>query len=110
MRKLNRQQIPDAIAARKMFAGSNTDGDWMSPEDIGFGQLNPEYRTAIRELYGKHSNVYVVRSYATPIGWYVFDTGQWTIPKTYYSSSTSTHQGMVRRGATQGGLELPVIE
>lgn len=42
--------------------------------------------------------VYSVWSYATPIGWLVEGEG-WVIPPVRYSSTTSRHQGYVKRAA-----------
>lgn len=48
-------------------------------------------------LQGRGEKVaYLVTSYGTPIAWYDVEAG-WTIPPNKYSTTTSRHQGVVRR-------------
>jgi len=46
---------------------------------------------------------FVVYSYATPIAWHTID-GDWTMPSTRYSVTTSCHQSAIRTAISQLGV------
>ena len=62
------------------------------------GALPDRYRVEIAAAFKRAGrNLYVVRSYRTPIAWW--DGTEWTIPDVRYSVTTSKHQSLVRRAA-----------
>lgn len=58
-----------------------------------------EYEQAVRE--GRV--LYEVRSWQTPIAWYVEDEG-WVFPPVGYTAYSSRHQGLVRRALHDAGI------
>ena len=67
-------------------------------DQLNFGKMSEGSRSIIKAL---NDIDYVVHSYATPIGVHSESQG-WVIPEDKYSSTTSKHQGQVRRGAAMG--------
>ncbi len=67
-------------------------------DQLHFGRMSEGSRKSIEAL---NDIDYVVHSYATPIGVHSESQG-WIIPEDKYSSTTSKHQGQVRRGAAMG--------
>lgn len=67
-------------------------------DQLNFGKMSENSRSIIKAL----SDIdYVVHSYATPIGVHSESQG-WIIPEDKYSTTTTQHQGQVRRGAAMG--------
>ena len=59
------------------------------------GALPDRYRADLASAFKRAGrNLYVVRSYLTPIAWH--DGTRWTIPDHKYSPTTSKHQFIVR--------------
>lgn len=83
---------------------------WAGPVLGGMGMLPDEWRAKYRA--DESRVVYVVRSYATPIGWAVSsetDYGMglfWVVPPVKYSVTTSRHQGYLRRAILKRGARL----
>lgn len=98
----NRNKVVSAIAARQDFknAKSLTGELRKSPLGIGSGQMpweaKEEFQEAMKRADYLRRDVYVVKSYDTPIGYHVAGEG-WTIPDAKYSSTTSNHQGLLRQ-------------
>ncbi len=67
-------------------------------DQLNFGKMSENSRSIIKAL---NDIDYVVHSYATPIGVHSESQG-WIIPEDKYSSTTTQHQGQVRRGAAMG--------
>lgn len=87
--RVNQRVAADRIAQRQTFnAGSLR----ATTDRTGTGRLPEEWA----ERYRAGPVVYVVLSYATPIGW-VTATGAVVVPDEHYSMTTSRHQGIVRR-------------
>jgi len=86
--KTNRAKAPDFIASKVPFQASALSGVEGS---TGTGHMSDD---ETRE-YRKSNPTYTVRSYGTPIAWHG-DAG-WQQSTTKYSSTTSRHQGIVRR-------------
>lgn len=78
MRYTNHHDIPNAVARRQEFIGSNIYGTW-------FDATNPVF---VVYSYGEHF----------PIAAYVDNLGRWFSHYDKYSSSTSRHQSRVHRG------------
>lgn len=82
------------IAARQAFSANDTltgkSMSYMPHEGRMPASFGPELGSA-----SSAEDFYVVFSYDTPIAWYA--NGVWTMPKVKYSSTTSRHQGIVRR-------------
>lgn len=86
--------IRDGIATLSDFrAPATLSGTW---EDgpLYMGRLSSEGQDRMREDTRDASRVYVVRSYETPIAWYVEGRG-WSQTSDKFSVSTSNHQGQV---------------
>jgi hypothetical protein len=77
-------RVPFSVASMSGVEGSTATGR-MSDDEIR------EYR--------KSNPTYTVRSYGTPIAWHG-DAG-WQQSSTKYSSTTSKHQGIVRRALNE---------
>jgi len=58
-----------------------------------------DYEAAVRA----GTVLYEVRSWNTPIAWYVEDEG-WVMPPIGYTSYTSRHQALVRRALKDAGI------
>jgi hypothetical protein len=91
-----RLAIRDREAFKTSGALSATEGNY------GYsGRLDKAVADAYAENAGKID--YVVFSYSTPIAWHVkgdtdaVDDGQWFIPLTKYSMTTTTHQSVVKQ-------------
>jgi hypothetical protein len=93
--KTNRAKAPDFIASKVPFQASALSGLEGSLHDTG---LMPESEAA---RYKSANASYTVRSYGTPIAWHG-DSG-WDMSTAKHSSTTSRHQGIVRRAIFQGG-------
>ena len=103
--KVTNREAVGKIARREDF--SNSTGS-LTGKDLGvhpigarFGRL-PEW--ADREL-SKVGRAYVVFSYGTPIGWFDYQRGIWTVPRVRYSNVTSRHQGRLRQAIGDGPVE-----
>ena len=98
MKKVTQKQADQFIAKRTPFIANSLKADWF--RDGAFPTMGQLPHTFQRDLLYKISigyEVYVVFSYVTPIAWYC--AGEWTIPETKYSVTTSKHQTIVKRGA-----------
>lgn len=80
-----------SIAAKEAFEGNSISGMPVNYTPSSTGRLNSEN---VAKLNADNPN-YVVNSYGTPIAWHG-DNG-WTVPDQKHSSTTSVHQGIVRR-------------
>ena len=58
------------------------------------GRMPSEWAARLHD--DAHRIDYVVTSYATPIAWHLV-TGEWIVPDTKYSVTTSKHQGQLWR-------------
>ena len=86
--------IRDGIATLSDFrAPATLSGTW---EDgpLYMGRLSSEGQDRMREDTRDASRVYVVRSYKTPIAWYVEGHG-WSQADEKFSVSTTNHQSHV---------------
>ncbi|WP_322750983.1 MULTISPECIES: hypothetical protein [unclassified Frankia] len=85
----------DNIARRETFdAGSLRGERW--PVGPYLGRLPDDWVRAYRADENNSGIEYLVSSYGTPIGW-VTGTGRVVTPDTWYSMTTSRHQGIARR-------------
>ena len=83
------------IAARQPFTGHHMSGQIVRRfGPVPTGRLEPEHAEKLRQAVGLGC-VYVVFSYATPIGWWAPATG-WVVPDARYSVTTRRHQHIVR--------------
>ena len=92
----NARTIAQALKNGEGFATSGALKGVASPQWIGPGRMHPE---DARELYAIQSVIgidYVVFSYGTPIAYRTEDTGEWVVPDTRYSVTTSKHQSTIR--------------
>lgn len=96
----NAERIREAIHFREPFAIASMKGEGRNGGDsyqyISLGQLPSEHWESVKRA------TYVVYSYLTPIAWFVDD--EWVVPATYYSNTTSNHQGIARVGISHGRL------
>lgn len=98
----SRENTVKAIANRIAF---KTSGALFGVRDVspGVGILPQSARERFYETV--NDTVYWVVSYETPIAWYVIhDPGEapyWVFVKHFFSRSTSTHQGVVRRSLSR---------
>ena len=86
----------EAIQNRKDFDAGNLHG-WGYPS--GNGHLDQRHRLPgvwALDFRADIRIIYVVRSWNTPIAWYVDGEG-WVMPPIGYSGYTSRHQALVRR-------------
>lgn len=92
----NRGAIP-LIAKREPFVtgGGNIKGTHFPPSAEA-GWLRGDDRDLYNMHRSSHMIEYVVLSYDTPMAWYA--DGQWFMPDTKYSATTSKHQGIIRQG------------
>ena len=89
------------IATRQDFQTGNRTlwGAWLPNYYLPiYSRLPGEDADALRATFENAGprGVYVVFSYATPIGW--FDGETWYVSPTKYSVTTSRHQGILRQG------------
>lgn len=87
MRRANLRQAVPLIEGRVEFTNSTKSLRGVTRSE-GTGRLPEKWA----EEFGTPE--YIVYSYATPIAWY--GNGEWTIPDTRYSTTTSRHQHTVR--------------
>ena len=92
----NANAIARALQAGEAFTTSGALSGEPYPLLVGGGRLPHEWASRIDRP------VYVVRSYATPIAWQNRN-GEWIVPGTKYSPTTSKHQGTVRHALTLVG-------
>lgn len=96
-RKVYRRDAHEAVAARVEFDyNSSATGRWENGV-IERGGLGPDSVKAINEHVKDAGRAFVVRSYRTPIAVWTEEKGWWTTDA-YFSQTTRTHQGFVRRG------------
>ena len=104
--KVTNGEAVGKIARREGFSnstGSFTGGDLqIHPNGPRLGWM-PEWAN---DLIGV-GQVYVVFSYATPVGWFDYRRGTWVMPRVRYSATTSRHQGLLRRAIGDGPVEYP---
>ena len=89
VKKTNRAGAGAEIRGRRPFEASALSGHEGSS---GTGRMIPEDA----ENYRKADVSYTVKSYDTPIAWHDSRTGEWAVPNTKHSSTTSRHQSIVR--------------
>ena len=82
--------IATALANREAF---QTHGSLSgAPGKVDYlGRLPKEYS----DRYNSATVAYTVLSYLTPIAWFEPYAGEWIVPATKYSVTTSHHQGTV---------------
>lgn len=98
-KRLNRSQIPAAVAQRESF--SNSTGslkgyratDDYYPGDHMTGRLSPEERAKFLSD-AKHGITYLVVSYATPVAWECEDGSVYRVSQKF-SVTTSQHMGLL---------------
>jgi hypothetical protein len=90
--RANHRTAGQFIAAREDFDANGTLTGSSDTRSVGRlpSAFMDEFARAI-----VHPDIYIIRSYSTPIAWYA--NGCWTMPATKYSVSTSKHQTIVRR-------------
>ena len=94
----NAEHIREAIHFREPFAIASMSGT-LKPAGwrIALNRLPIEYAESV------YAAQYVVYSYGTAIAWWSEDGG-WIVPDTYYSNTTSGHQGIAKVGIAHGRL------
>ena len=104
--KVTNREAVGKISRRERFSnstGSFTGTDFgVRPTGYRFGWM-PGWAN---DLIGV-GQVYVVFSYATPIGWFDYRRATWVMPRVRYSATTSRHQGLLRRAIVDGPVEYP---
>lgn len=99
----NRDKVRNAISAREDFQNSKslTGKTVQNPLSVGSGQLRDRegFNAAMEAAQDAGKSAYVVKSYDTPIGWYVDGEG-WTISLEKFSVTTTNHQGLLRQAAS----------
>lgn len=95
-----------AIVDRKEFEIRNLSGG--RPQYNPFSRLPGVWRDEYDAHRGRGRIIYEVRSWATPIAWYVEDMG-WVMPPIGYTSYTSRHQALVHRALRDEGIEPRTI-
>lgn len=102
--RVNARDTPDYVSRSEPF--TNSSGSlWAKTYDLPAtpeaGELPLEWFQVLREQHAasheSHGRMYIVYSYSTPIGWIAPGFG-WVVPKVRHSTTTSKHQGLVRRG------------
>ncbi len=86
----------DCIANREAFKAHSMSGSWEVNEFLTTGRMDRASADILRAHLAA-GPVYVVWSYATPIGW-AREDGSTVIPDVRFSVTTSKHQGIARRG------------
>lgn len=92
--RITNSSITACAARREPFTNANGSctARVVAPgHHVSVGSLPPEYVEALREAAGA-GDVYVVFSYATPIGWAAQGQDMLTVPDVRYSSTTTRHQ------------------
>lgn len=91
--KNTRSTIQSAIRDHQSFKAPTTlTGEWS--DYVGFtGYLGSEHQDILRE-HAKSGQVYIVRSYATPIAWYTERHG-WYETGEKHSVTTTGHQSAI---------------
>lgn len=93
-KKANRANAGESIVKREAFDASALSG---RPYDTDTGRMSP----AEAKRYKEAKPSYTVRSYGTPIAWH--GEHGWDMSTDKHSSTTSRHQGIVRRAIFQDG-------
>lgn len=103
--KINTRKIMQtAIDQHKEFKRGNLSALETNGHYAPNGRLPQKYADQIKE----HNSLYIVYSYATPIGWCEhgqFDA-KWTIPDVTYSITTTHHQSLLRVMVDNPGFYL----
>jgi len=86
----------DTLARRESFTTSGALRGVLAPSYVTTGQLPNEY------VASAHSAIYVVYSYRTPIAW-LTPGGDWVMPDTRYSVTTTRHQSKIATAISQLG-------
>jgi hypothetical protein len=96
----NRARIANRISNRAPFEHGNMSGTLDNYESAGrlSGETRAEFSADMSRAIAEGSTAYVVKSYGTPIAWYVPLTG-WSIPDVKHSPTTTHHQHVARMGA-----------
>lgn len=102
--RANLRTAPEHIANRQDFNCNGTltgvNGDFYPFT----GRLPERFHAALKDASKSNDDFYLVKSYSTPIAWY--SRGQWFMPVTRYSSTTSRHQSRVMLAVGRGQLNL----
>lgn len=100
-----RQKIAINIANRTNFRFGNISGQWSEEFDLGsFGRL-PDFLRDQLKAAAKDKDLYIVRSYLTPIGW--ANDREWFIPEVKYSNTTTHHQSILQVAILDNSPYLP---
>lgn len=83
------------LMARKAFRRQGFGMSAVVGDVDDLGRLPEPHAAEYRAAATCGAIVYTVLSYRTPILW-VLDTGEISAPRTYYSNTTSHHQGFAR--------------
>lgn len=73
-----------------------------------WGQLDESFKTEIKDMI-YDSDIYVVYSYITPIGWMPLNSqeyGNWHVPVYRYSNTTSQHQSILKYAIRTSGESI----
>ena len=99
IRKVTRANADQAVAEKVPFKyNRSANGAWVNGRLGGLGSLNYDEEVELNAHMRGIIESYVVFSYETPIAIWNRQNGWWTTDR-YFSRTTSTHQGFVRRGA-----------
>ena len=98
IQRVTRKDAHEAVAAKQNFKyNESAHGEWTSGS-IKTSQWNTdEEKKEIAAHIAPASESFVVYSYETPIAVWTENNGWWTTDR-YFTRTTSTHQGFVRRG------------
>ena len=93
-KKVNQKQAKVCISKREPFDANSLKGDWYGPSRPAFGRMEYQWEVKLSRLIHDGKEVFIVHSYVTPIAW--FADGEWTVPDTKFSVTTSKHQTLVK--------------
>ena len=96
----NAAAIARALKNGENFATSGALKGEASPQWIGSGRMGIADANVMDTTRDEHGIDYVVYSYGTPIAYRAEDSGEWVVPDTKYSVTTSKHQGTIRYALT----------
>lgn len=96
-----RCKIAEAMANRTNFEYGNISGEWTEEHNLGYTGRLPDNLLELLKEQHRDKDIFVVRSYGTPIAW-AFDQ-RWFIPHVSYSMTTSHHQSVIRAATLPPG-------
>jgi hypothetical protein len=94
--KITQKQAVLAIANIEAFEASALSARTVCNARPPYGRLD-DVESFYEATHNSGGPVYVVYSYGTPIAWHIYATDEWVVPAEKYSTTTSKHQGLVRR-------------